>query len=258
MPRRLTTSDLNHALRGAVISGSVELLDKSIQAGAEVHVHLSLIGSAMQSAAYCANLGAVDAFSRHGTRADEPGDIYRPRGTAGGALESAVISGNQQVVELLVRNGADVHRCTAWHGSPLTLSLQHLNTSLVEYLLSQGADPAVFCGYEISYVQSVAFLPESWATCRVLSLFLEAKTGCRGVNLNPYPCGSPLQVACYLNRQEQARILLSKGAEVHATSRQLGDAMQSASRPGHGGLVTDLLHRGGDADSGQDSWPRAR
>lgn len=97
----MTTSDLNHALRGAAISGSVELVDKPIQAGAEVHAHLSQIGSAMQSAAYCSNLGAVDALFRHGARADESGDIYRP-GDCGKALESAVISGNEQVVELLV------------------------------------------------------------------------------------------------------------------------------------------------------------
>ncbi|EFZ03852.2 Ankyrin repeat-containing domain protein [Metarhizium robertsii ARSEF 23] len=151
-------------------------------------------------------------------------------------------------MSIAARYGTDRH---------LRSPFSNLNTRLVEYLLRQGADPAVFRGDEISSVYSVAFLPKSLETCRVLSLFLEAKTGCRGVNLNPFPYGSPLQVACYVNRQEHARILLSKGAEVNATSGQLGDAMQSASRLGHGGLVTDLLQRGGDADSGQDSWPRA-
>ncbi|QLI74642.1 uncharacterized protein G6M90_00g107330 [Metarhizium brunneum] len=151
-------------------------------------------------------------------------------------------------MSIAARYGTDCH---------LRSPFSNLNTRLVEYLLRQGADPAAFRGYEISSVYSVAFLPKSWATCRVLSLFLEAKTGCRGVNLNPYPYGSPLQVACYVNRQEHARILLSECVEVNATSGRLGDAMQSASRLGHGGLVTDLLQRGGDADSGQDSWPRA-
>lgn len=147
-------------------------------------------------------------------------------------------------MSIAARHGTDHH---------LQSPFSNLNTRLVEYLLRQGADPAIFRGYEISSVYSVAFLPKSWATYRILSLFLEAKTDCRGANLNPYPYGSPIQVACYVNRQEHARILLSKGAEANATSGLLGDAMQSASRLGHGGLVTDLLQRGGDDDSGQDS-----
>lgn len=82
MPGRLTTSDLNHALRGATISGAVELVDKPIQAGAEVHVHLSQIGSAMQSAPTAPTWGPWMRFSVT-ERGPTSQAIYIGRGNCG-------------------------------------------------------------------------------------------------------------------------------------------------------------------------------
>ncbi|PNP46437.1 hypothetical protein THARTR1_10759 [Trichoderma harzianum] len=256
---RLTTSDLNHALRGAAIGGSnreedgnicAELIRILIKAGAEVNSHVPDLGSALQSAAFCSNLEATDVLFRHGARLDDnEKDIYRPGGTAGGALESAAMAGNQKLVEMLIDNGANVNHVGAWDGTALNISIRHVNIDLISSFLDRGADPAIYAGYYISTIHHLAsyWAPESDTASAMLQLILDRRGA--GVNLNPYPYGSPLQHACFSGERDKVRIVLSAGADIHAESGQFGDAIQTASMHGNGEIVTDLLDKGAKPDS---------
>ncbi|KAK0761775.1 hypothetical protein N5P37_004574 [Trichoderma harzianum] len=258
---RLTTSDLNHALRGAAIGGSdkdedkdnntcAELIRILIQAGAEVNSHVPDLGSALQSAAFCSNLEATDALFRHGARLeDDEKNIYRPGGTAGGALESAAMAGDQELIKMLIANGANVNRVGAWNGTALNVSVRHVDIELISYLLDLGADPAIYAGYNTSTLHQLAggWVPDSAKASAILQLVLE-RCGA-GANLNPYPYGTPLQQACFAGQRDKIHILLSAGADIHAESGQFGDAIQTASMHGNGEIVTDLLDKGANPDS---------
>ncbi|QYT02986.1 Protein SSH4 [Trichoderma simmonsii] len=255
---RLTTSDLNHALRGAAIGGSnrdedknicAELITILIQAGAEVNSHVPDLGSALQSAAFCSNLEATEVLFRHGAKLDEDEDIYRPGGTAGGALQSAAMAGNQKLVEMLIDNGANVNRVGAWGGTALNVSISNVNIDLISCLLDRGADPAIHAGYNTSTLHHLAghYVPDSAKASAMLQLVLERRGA--GVNLNPYPYGTPLQQACFSGKRDKARILLSAGADILAESGQFGDAIQAASMHGNSEIVTDLLDKGAKPDS---------
>ncbi|KAM3074941.1 hypothetical protein ACMFMG_008347 [Clarireedia jacksonii] len=139
---RVTISQLNHALRGATIGGSTlddhrgncaYLIEILVKAGAEVSSHVGDIGSALQSAAYCANIEAVDALIAHGAQTNENNSFYLPGGTAGGALDGAAMASNLDLIQRLIRHGADVNLGTAWAGMPLDISLRRLNPALFHF-----------------------------------------------------------------------------------------------------------------------------
>lgn len=218
-----------------------------VKAGAEVNSHVGEIGSALQSAAYCANIEAADALIAHGAQTDENKSFYRPDGTAGGALERAAISGNQELIERLIRHGAGVNSEIGWAGTALDLSLRHLNPGLTRFLLSHGEDPSIYYGYNISSTHNICSSPESISGREILVMLLEAKSS--GVELNHYPYGTPPPKSYFYGRKTIVDLFLSLKADVMASSGQSGDALQSASIHQNDLIVTALLDHGANPDS---------
>ncbi|PKK53052.1 hypothetical protein CI102_4131, partial [Trichoderma harzianum] len=177
---------------------------------------------------------------------DDEKNIYRPGGTAGGALESAAMAGDQELIKMLIANGANVNRVGAWNGTALNVSVRHVDIELISYLLDLGADPAIYAGYNTSTLHQLAggWVPDSAKASAILQLVLE-RCGA-GANLNPYPYGTPLQQACFAGQRDKIHILLSAGADIHAESGQFGDAIQTASMHGNGEINVNALLGGSE------------
>lgn len=246
---RISTSDLNHALRGVAIGGSLLEEDKGecasmiqvlLDAGAEVDDHAPQLGSALQAAAYCGNLEGVNALIAGGAPVNEEDDFYRPGGTMGSAVQAAAISGNQDIVKALLDQGAAVNEATGWVGTPLTAVLEQGMDSMARVLLENGARPDIIAGYYVSSLHLAA---------RKEDYFLEDMLGkAKDVNVDVslYPYGSPLHVACDSGSPTKVEMLLERSADARAQPGQFGTAIQAAAWSGSPRAVRALLSRGAD------------
>ncbi|KAL6690798.1 hypothetical protein J3F84DRAFT_404179 [Trichoderma pleuroticola] len=148
------------------------------------------------------------------------------------ALRGAAIGGSNreedgnicaELIRILIKAGAE---SAAMAG----------NQKLVEMLIDNGAN-----------VNRVGAWDGTALNISIRHLILDRRGA--GVNLNPYPYGTPLQHACFSGERDKVRIVLSAGADIHAESGQFGDAIQTASMHGNGEIVTDLLDKGANPDS---------
>ncbi|KAL4778714.1 hypothetical protein BJX76DRAFT_362476 [Aspergillus varians] len=246
---RISTSDLNHTLRGIAIGGSPLEEDKGecatmiqllLEAGAEVDTNVSGLGSALQSAAFCGNLEGVNALIAGGASVNEKNGFNRPGGTMGSALQAAVISGNEAIVKMLLDQGAAVNQATGWVGTPLTAVLEQGMISMACVLLENGARPDIIGGYYTSSLHLAANKGESFLKA-VLDRVKDVDVD---VDVSLYPYGSPLHVACNTYNHANVDILLEKSADVHAQPGQFGTAIQAAAWSGSARAVRALLNHG--------------
>lgn len=246
---RISTTDLNHALRGVAIGGSLLEEDKGecagmiqvlLDAGAEVDDHAPQLGSALQAAAYCGNLEGVNALIAGGAPVNEKDDFYRPGGTMGSAIQAAARSGNEGIVKALLDQGAAVNEATGWVGTPLTAVLEQGMDSMARVLLENGARPDIVAGYYVSSLHLGA---------RKEDYFLEdmlVRAEDVDVDVSLYPYGSPLHVACDSGNPTNVEMLLERAADVRAQPGQFGTAIQAAAWSGSSRAVRALLDRGAD------------
>lgn len=246
---RALTSDLNHALRGAAIGGSLREEEKEkcksiiqllLNAGAEVDSHTPGLGSALQAAAYCGNLEATNALLEAGAPSHEENSFYRPGGTVGGALQAAAMSGNQPLAKALIDNGAPINNTTGWVGTPLCSVLERGMLKMSCFLLDNGARPDIIGGYFVSSLHLSA------RTSFVLEEILDKV---ENVDVNLFPYGTALQTACDAKNFYAVEKLLARSADVHAPVGQFGTAIQAACWSGSPRVVTALLRSGANADS---------
>jgi ankyrin repeat protein len=234
------TGPKGDALTIAASSGKMDMLNLLLESNESI----SRISSGSTSLRVAANKGHVNVVARllsYGV----PPDVAGPAGTA---LHDAVANGHEDVVRTLLAGGANVnsdagngftplrfavegkHTSTVRlllahnadvntvsnHGSTLGYAVETGELEIVNLLLSQGAlvevnrgptfltplQVAVFKGYE----QIVNALLDAGADPNALD---EAKLG-----------SPPLKYACQINREDIARLLLERGADVNGTSKE--------------------------------------
>lgn len=256
---RASTSDLNHALRAAAIGNHRAIIKVLEKHGAEVLAHSSGLGSALQSAAYCGNLEAVKTLMDLGATVEEEDRFYRPGLTDGSAFQAALMSGNKELVLLiLLSKEVDLNSNRGWLGTPLQAIMEWgmddkydmarlLN--MARLLIENGADASIPGGY---YGSALHLLcqhgPEVYLD--VLKLALEHGADPTR-NFGAY--GDPLQHASHYRSIKKVELLLQHGATVHASVGQFGTAIQAAATNGDERIVKALLERGADPNS-PGSW----
>ncbi|MCC8153386.1 MAG: ankyrin repeat domain-containing protein, partial [Tannerellaceae bacterium] len=157
----------------------------------------------------------------------------------GPPLHTALESGNQKIVELLVRHGADVNgkeKDNNVYLTPLGYAVKYADRAAVRFLLKKGADvnagfmPALHCAAEARDIE-------------LMALFLK-----KGANINQSMEGenqdTPLGIAANQDDIAAVRFLLGKGADVNLKNREEYTPLHHAARNGNKEMVELLLKNG--------------
>lgn len=119
-------------------------------------------------------------------------------------LYVASANGNDNMIELLLSNGADIELCTREGGSPLYIACQNGHNSTVQLLLRKGAD----------------------------------------INSCTKNGASPLYIACQIGRESIVQLLLSNGADTNLCMFDGASPLHIASFNGFDSIVDMLLKKG--------------
>ena len=189
-------------------------------------------------------------------------------------LELACLSGNLEVVELLLREGANVHiqpQVGEYGGLLHAVSVGQNNEAgvsmffnvkdmmahesserilnrarIAERLLRAGADPNVQGGRYCNALQAASFLGQS----DIVRILLDHGAE---INMQTGPYGSAIQAACYNSRPEVVEQLLERNASFDEPGTFWGNALQVASWAGDKQIVELLLRHGADVHRRDDS-----
>lgn len=161
----------------------------------------------------------ADAAMNHdlaGLRAlvDKKADVNSPQADGSTALHWAVVWGNTDAADLLIRAGANPKAATPLGATPLYLASEGGNAVMISKLLKAGADPnATFLSHGET---PLMFAARSGSTEAVRVLLdagakMEAQDDLRGT--------TALIWAAEQNHPEVVKLLLEKGADVKAQSK---------------------------------------
>jgi ankyrin repeat protein len=129
-----------------------------------------------------------------------------PEGQFGNALQAAAYVGSEEIVRLLLKNGANVNAKGGYYGTALQAASFDGDELIVRLLLENGAN----------------------------------------INARGGRYGNALQAASYLGQKEVVRLLLQNGAEVNAPGGKYGSAIRAARRKDRYDVVQLLLENGAE------------
>ncbi|USP76308.1 Arp Ankyrin repeat protein [Curvularia clavata] len=185
------------------------------------------------------------------------------------ALQGAAAKGDKEIIELLLRNGADLN-ARGEHETPLIAASLRGHKAIVELLLEKGAEvnasretntplsAASFGGHKAivelllekgaevnaNKEHNTPLIAASFCGHRaVIELLLDKGAE---VNIQGGMFGSALQAATAMGKKSIVEILLEKGAEVNMQGGMYGNALSAASAHGHESIVRLLLEKGAE------------
>jgi ankyrin repeat protein len=258
----LTQEDLDLALADAAYNGSIEVVRRLLDMGANVNAEENSVnrteiytrnfnvvrahGSVLQAAASGGHLEIVKTLVNKGA------DINRIHDVVGSALHTAAKGGHLDVVKFLIGHGADIHARFSLEGSVLASSIHPTKDQCFQFLLSRGAlktDEG-----ETALIRAALF--NRWDLCHLL--LDEGASIHASAPKSMY--GSPIQAACELSEFDRegedftkrvnfVEHLLDLGADINAPRDGSSNALQAACRNGDIRLVKMLLERGADVNA---------
>jgi ankyrin repeat domain-containing protein 50 len=163
----------------------------------------------------------------------------------GTALQVASFEGHDKVVQLLLQNRARVDTEAGRSGNALLAASRRGHTKVIQLLLDNGAD---------ANTESKNFLGTAIQAASVgghekaIQLLLDNGVGVNDHTKGHY--GGALQAASFGGFVEAVKVLLDNGAEVNAQERGFyGYALQAASAAGQHQIVKVLLEKGAEIDA---------
>lgn len=254
----------------AVRYGSLEIVETSLSAGADIHTTegggypdsafsiaaqrgdrdiMQVLLKAVADINTMVDLGPAlhDAIKSHSESVFslllKAGADINARGSEGEtALVLACGKNLKWALQLLLQAGAEVNAPVRETGSALLEAVRLGREDFVELLLNAGADVNLAGGYYGSALQAVV----STGNTRVAERLLMA-----GANVNALGglYGSALQAAASKNMPELIRLLLSAGADPNARDGPCGSAVQAAARANCKEAIELLLQAGANVNS---------
>ncbi|KAH8834272.1 hypothetical protein DL96DRAFT_1810582 [Flagelloscypha sp. PMI_526] len=168
----------------------------------------------------------------HGAKADYCGN-------SGSALHAASQAGNLEVIQLLLKKGADVNATGGGNGTALHIASQYGNMEVVEFLVKHGADINAIGGKYGTALQAVA----KWGNLKVTQLLVK-----KGADVNAIggKYGTALQAATHNGNLEVAYFLVENGADDSTMGGEYGTALQAVAKWGSLEVVRHLVEKGAD------------
>ena len=155
-------------------------------------------------------------------------------------LVFAVEYGYDQIVQLLLDQGADINAQGGYFASALCLTIARGDEKVVQTLLDKGVDIN-----NLAYgnaIQQASYYGHE----KVVQMLLN-----NGVDINAQGggLGNALQAASYGGHIKAVQILLNKGADINARGEDFGSALALASESGYEKVVQMLLDKGADVNA---------
>ncbi|KAI7474652.1 purine and uridine phosphorylase [Hortaea werneckii] len=209
---------------------AVEMLMDTSSDITDVEYYRSAIFTAIQRGHHT----PVKIMLQKGVDPNAPSSIYL------NPLTQASEKGFEEVVEVLLRNGADSSGCGK---AALSVASRNGNQKIVERLLKSGADVNADAGWPIGTA-----LREASKKGHVNIVKLLLKKGADPNGHTKESTGNALQAASESGYKEIIRILLDAGADINAVSGKFGTALQAAAWRGDKETVEMLLDAGADVN----------
>ena len=165
-------------------------------------------------------------------------------------LHFAVRRRYDQIVQLLLNQGADINARGGDHGNALCTAIYNGDDKLVQILLDRGADIDTQRDYKIALwaalVKDYDALGRAsrYGHNKVMHMLLD-----KTADIDAVDYGQVLLSASSRGHDKVVQILLDKGAEIHAQGGYHDNALQAASSQGHDKLVQILLDKGADVNA---------
>ncbi|SLM38552.1 P-loop containing nucleoside triphosphate hydrolase, partial [Lasallia pustulata] len=151
------------------------------------------------------------------------------------------LAGVTELVQLLLKNGADVNAQGGYYDSALQAASNGGHESVVQLLLDNGAGINTQGGQYGNALQGASYRGHE----SVVQLLLKNKAD---VNAQGGYYDSALQAASNGGHDSVVQLLLDNGASINTQGRQFSNALQAASCGGHESVVKLLLKNGADVN----------
>ncbi|KAJ7138359.1 ankyrin repeat-containing domain protein [Mycena epipterygia] len=156
-------------------------------------------------------------------------------GEDGSVLLGASARGHMEIVQLLLKKGADID---SNNGGPLRVACKQGHVAIVRLLLEKGADSNTADEKYGSALEGASGAGHA----EIVQLLLEHGTDIAREN------GRALRAACRQGHLDIVSLLLEKGAEIDEKDVTCGSALQAACASGHTQIVRFLLQNGANVD----------
>lgn len=147
-----------------------------------------------------------------------------------------------RVSELLVARGAEINVEDSFGRLPIIYAVEAKNGSMVEMLLTNGADCALLCRAYNTPVIFVPFWRQDPASAGLVS------SRCRNVNLTDSIGNTPLSWAARLGYLDVVKTLLKRGAKADNTSKFGKTPLMEAAERGRFDIAELLVREGADVN----------
>ena len=170
---------------------------------------------------------------------DQGADINAQSGFTGNALCTAIHNGDDRMVQILFDRGADIKTKSNYSSAVWAASLEN-NDKLMQMLIDEEVDINVRSEFYGTALKAAS----DGGHEKVVQMLFD-----KGVDMNAHDYGIALRAASSSGYDNVVQMLLDKGADVNTQGGEFGNALQAASFKGHDKVMRILLDKGADINA---------